>query len=228
MKKRILLILGICLVIFSQAFAQNRTITGTVTAKEDGLPIPGVTVKVKGTPTGTQTDQNGKYSLTVPQNVTLVFSFLGFISTEQAIPASGVLNVALSTETRGLSEVVVTSQGIRREKRTLGYSAPTVKNSELTQGENPSVLTSLTGKVAGVNITSASNTPGGSTRVVLRGGSSITGSNQALMVVDGIPIDNSSIVAGASSLTAVDFGNRGNDIDPNDVESITVLEGPAA
>src|ERR1700744_2651429 len=228
MKKRLLLIIGLCLVVFCQAFAQNRTVTGTVTDNQDKTPIPGVTVRIKGTQTGVQTDVNGKYTLTAPQNATLIFSFVGYISEEQPVPASGPLNVALSTETKALSEVVVTSQGIKREKRTLGYSAPTVSNAELTQGENPSVLTSLTGRIAGVNITSASNTPGGSTRVVLRGGSSITGSNQALMVVDGIPIDNSSIVAGASSLTAVDFGNRGNDIDPNDIESITVLKGPAA
>jgi TonB-linked SusC/RagA family outer membrane protein len=228
MKKRILLAIGLCLVVLCQVFAQNRTVTGMVTDKQDGGPMPGVTVKVKGTQTGTITDGAGKYALTVPQNATLVFSFLGYISAELPVPASGVLNAGLFADTRALSEVVVTSQGIRREKRTLGYSAPTVNNAELTQGENPSVLTSLTGRVAGVNITSASNTPGSSTRIVLRGGSSITGDNQALMVVDGVPIDNSSIVAGASSLTAVDFGNRGNDIDPNDVESITVLKGPAA
>ncbi|MDB5144901.1 MAG: SusC/RagA family TonB-linked outer membrane protein [Mucilaginibacter sp.] len=228
MKKYILKCLLLLLLCVAQAYAQDRKVTGTVTAKEDGLPIPGVTVKVKGTQIGTQTDKTGQYSITVTQNAILVFTSLGFISTEQSIPASGVLNVALSNEIRGLSEVVVTSQGIRREKRTLGYSAPTVSSSELTQGENPSVLTSLTGRVAGVNITSASNTPGSSTRIVLRGGSSITGNNQALMVVDGVPIDNSSIISGANSLTAVDFGNRGNDIDPNDIESITVLKGPAA
>ncbi len=228
MKRKILLIIGLCLVVFCQLFAQNHTVTGTVTDKQDGTSMPGVTVKVKGTQTGTTTDAAGKYALTVPQNATLVFTFVGYISAEQPVPASGELNVALSADTRSLSEVVVTSQGIRREKRTLGYSAPTVNNAELTQGENPSVLTSLTGRVAGVNITSASNTPGSSTRIVLRGGSSITGNNQALMVVDGVPIDNSSIISGASSLTAVDFGNRGNDIDPNDIESITVLKGPAA
>lgn len=228
MKKNILKCLLLLLLCVAQAYAQDRKVTGTVTAKDDGLPVPGVTVKVKGTQTGTQTDKTGQYSLTAPQNAILVFSSLGFTSTEESIPASGVLNVALSNEVRGLSEVVVTSQGIKREKMTLGYSAPTVNNSELTQGENPSVLTSLTGRVAGVNITSSSNTPGGSTRIVLRGGSSITGNNQALIVVDGIPIDNSSITGGANSLTAVDFGNRGNDIDPNDVESITVLKGPAA
>lgn len=221
-----LLLLLLCAA--AQAYAQDRKVTGTVTAKDDGLPIPGVTVKVKGTTTGTQTDTKGRYVITVPQNAILVFTYLGFTSTEESIPASGVLNVVLISEARGLSEVVVTSQGIRREKRTLGYSAPTVNNNELTQGANPSALTSLTGRVAGVNITSTSNTPGSSTRIVLRGGSSITGNNQALMVVDGIPIDNSSIISGANSLTAVDFGNRGNDIDPNDIESITVLKGPAA
>lgn len=228
MKKNILTCLLLLLLCVAQAYAQDRKVTGTVTSKEDGLPIPGATVKIKGTQTGTQTDKTGQYTLMVPQNSIIVFTFLGFTSTEESIPASGVLNVVLSNEIRGLSEVVVTSQGIRREKRTLGYSAPTVNNNELTQGQNPSALTSLTGRVAGVNITSASNTPGSSTRIVLRGGSSITGNNQALMVIDGIPIDNSSIVSGASSLTAVDFGNRGNDIDPNDIESVTVLKGPAA
>lgn len=228
MKRKILLSISLCLAVFFQAFAQTRTVTGTVTDNQDKSPIPGVTVRVKGTQTGVQTDIAGKYTLTAPENATLIFSFMGYIPAEQAVPASGPLNVALSTETRALSEVVVTSQGIKREKRTLGYSAPTVSNKELTEGGNPSVLTSLTGKVAGINITSASNTPGSSTRIVLRGGSSITGNNQALIVVDEVPIDNSSVIGGASSLTAVDFGNRGNDIDPNDVESVTVLEGPAA
>ena len=228
MKKHLLLIFMLIIAVIGAATAQTATITGKVTGLDDGQPLPGVSVKIKGSSTGTQTDKTGQYSLTVPQNAILVFTYLGFTSTERSVPASGVLNVTLSNEIRGLSEVVVTSQGIRREKRTLGYSAPTVSNNELTQGENPSVLTSLTGRVAGVNITSASNTPGSSTRIVLRGGSSITGNNQALMVIDGIPIDNSSIISGANSLTAVDFGNRGNDVDPNDIESITVLKGPAA
>jgi len=212
----------------TQVFAQDRTVSGTVTGKDDGQPIPGVTVKVKGSNIGTQTNSAGKFTLSVPPDAILVFSFISYATTEQRVPVSGVVNVGLSTEARGLSEVVVTSEGINREKRTLGYSAPTVSNAELTEGGNPSALTSLTGRIAGANITSTSNTPGGSTRIVLRGGSSITGDNQALLVVDGVPIDNSSIIGGASSLTAVDFGNRGNDIDPNDIASITVLKGPAA
>jgi TonB-linked SusC/RagA family outer membrane protein len=229
MNKRILLTIGLFLVIFCQAFAQNHTVTGTVTSKDDGLPLPGVGVKIKGTTIGTTTNSAGKYSISVPNGGTLEFSFIGYLPIQVTVQGNdNVLNESLVTASTSLSEVVVTSQGIKREKRTLGYSAPTVSNKELTVGGSPSALTSLTGLVAGVNITSTSNTPGSSTRIVLRGGSSITGNNQALLVVDGVPIDNSSIIGGASSLTAVDFGNRGNDIDPNDIASITVLKGPAA
>ena len=227
MNKKILLIIGLCLVVFCQAFAQNRTVTGTVTGKDDGLPIPGVTVTIKGTQVGTQTNSAGKYSISAPNGTVLQFSFIGYLTVQ--LPVQGdVLNATLTATSNELNEVVVTANDIKREKRTLGYSAPTVSNKELTEGGSPSALTSLTGLVAGVNITSTSNTPGSSTRIVLRGGSSITGNNQALLVVDGVPIDNSSIIGGASSLTAVDFGNRGNDIDPNDIQSITVLKGPAA
>ena len=229
MKKLLLVSLCFLVLCITQVFAQNRTVTGTVTAKEDGLPIPGVTVSIKGTNVGgVPTDANGKYSINVPEGATLHFSFIAFIPQDIVVGGKSVINVTLLQDTKELSEVVVTANNIRREKKSLGYSAPTVTNKELTEGESPSVLTSLTGKVAGVNITSTSNTPGSSTRIVLRGGSSITGNNQALMVVDGIPIDNSSTIAGSSSLSAVDFGNRGNDIDPNDVESVTVLKGPAA
>ncbi|EHQ27637.1 SusC/RagA family TonB-linked outer membrane protein [Mucilaginibacter paludis] len=236
MKK--LLLVSLCFLLYSmQIFAQNRTVTGTVTAKEDGGPIPGVAVRLKGTTVGTVTGSDGKYSISVPQSgkKILVFTFIGYAPLEK--PVNGdIINAVLTISSSELAEVVVTANNIKREKRTLGYSAPTVSNRELTEGGNPSVLSSLTGRVAGVNITSTSNTPGSSTRIVLRGGSSITGNNQALMVVDGIPIDNSSIISSSSSsssgvpssLAAVDFGNRGNDINPDDVESVTVLKGPAA
>ena len=219
--------IGLCLVVFCQAFAQNHTVSGTVTAKDDASPIPGVTVKLKGTQIGTQTNSAGKYTINAPDGAVLEFSFIGYLPV-QLVVKGNLLNTSLSTASNELSEVVVTANDIKREKRTLGYSAPTVSNKELTAGGNPSALTSLTGLIAGVNITSASNAPGASTRIVLRGGSSITGNNQALLVVDGVPIDNSTVIGGASTLTAVDFGNRGNDIDPNDIQSITVLKGPAA
>src|ERR1700761_735023 len=114
MKKNILTCLLLLLLCVAQAYAQDLKVTGIVTSKEDGLPIPGATIKVKGTTTGTQTDIKGQYSITVPQNAILVFTFLGYTSTEQSAPSSGVLNVVLSGEIKGLNEVVVTSQGIRR------------------------------------------------------------------------------------------------------------------
>ncbi|WP_448701979.1 SusC/RagA family TonB-linked outer membrane protein [Mucilaginibacter sp. AW1-3] len=228
MKKLVLVSLCFLWLGMAQVYAQARTITGTVIAKEDGSPIPGVNVVIKGTTTGVITNAEGKYTISAPLGSTLVFSYISYDSQQIVVGQKSTIDVVLILNSRQLTEVVVTSNDIKREKRTLGYSAPTVKNQELTEGGNPSVLSSLTGRVAGVNITSTSNTPGGSTRVVLRGGSSITGNNQALIVVDGIPIDNSSTIAGPNTLAAVDFGNRGNDIDPNDVESTTILKGPTA
>ncbi len=209
--------------------AQQRTISGTVTGREDGLPIPGATVKIRGAQGGTMTDMEGKFSLAVPAGATgLDISSLGYTSQTVSLGAENVIKVTLSSDATTLGEVVVTAQSIRREKRTLGYSAPTITSQELTQGQNSSAINSLTGRVPGVNITTTSNTPGSSSRVVLRGGSSISGNNQALIVIDGIPIDNSSVIGGASSLESVDFGNRGNDINPDDIASVTVLKGPAA
>ncbi|PTT02902.1 SusC/RagA family TonB-linked outer membrane protein [Pedobacter sp. HMWF019] len=226
--KKLILSLFLFLFIAVAAMAQDRTITGTVKGKDDGLPLPGVSVRIKGTQGGTLTGTNGEYSVKVPAgSTTIEFSSIGYLPQNVTIGAGSVINVALITDSKTLGEVVVTANAITREKRTLGYSAPVVKNDELTQGGSPSVLNALAGKVAGVNITSTSGTPGSSSRVVLRGGSSIAGSNQALIVIDGVPIDNSSIIGG-DALSSTDFGNRGNDISPDDIESVTVLKGPAA
>jgi len=228
MKKRILS-LFLTLSITCAAVAQVRTITGTVTDAQDGLPIPGVTVRVKGVQAGTQTGGDGRYSVNVPAAGTgLDFSSIGYITQSVPLGSATVINIRLVSSARSLGEVVVTANAIRRERRSLGYSAPTVNTEELSQGQQPSVISALTGRVAGVNITNTSNTPGASSRVVLRGGSSISGNNQALIVVDGVPIDNSSVIGGPSSLASVDFGNRGNDINPDDIASVTVLKGPAA
>jgi TonB-linked SusC/RagA family outer membrane protein len=227
--KKLLLSLFVFLSIASGAVAQVRTITGTVTDAQDGLPIPGVTVRVRGVQAGTQTGNDGRYSVSVPAGGTgLDFSSIGYVTQSVTLGSANVINIRLVSSARSLGEVVVTANAIRRERRSLGYSAPTVNNEELNQGQQPSVISSLTGRVAGVNITTTSNTPGASSRVVLRGGSSISGNNQALIVIDGVPIDNSSVIGGPSSLASVDFGNRGNDINPDDVASVTVLKGPAA
>lgn len=167
--------------------------------------------------------------MNVPAGKVVVFRSIGF--GEKTIIVNNnasVFNVSLEDNNNALEEVVVTANAIKREKRSLGYSAPVLKSDELTEGRNSSAIGALAGKVAGVNITSTSNSPGSSSRVVLRGGSSISGNNQALIVVDGTPIDNSSVIGGASSLSSVDFGNRGNDINPDDIATVTVLKGPAA
>jgi TonB-dependent SusC/RagA subfamily outer membrane receptor len=228
MKQTLLSFLVGGMILTSVAFAQEKKISGRVTSA-DGKAIPGVTVVVQGTNQATQTDTDGNYSLNVPAGKVVVFRSVGFDDKTIIVNNnSTVFNVSLVNHDNALEEVVVTANAIKREKRTLGYSAPTLNNEELRSGQNSSAINALAGKVAGVNITSTSNSPGSSSRVVLRGGSSISGNNQALIVVDGVPIDNSSVIGGASSLSSVDFGNRGNDINPDDIASMTILKGPAA
>ncbi|RAJ03924.1 TonB-linked SusC/RagA family outer membrane protein [Chitinophaga skermanii] len=227
MRKRLIVLFLFLVALAGQAMAQSRAVKGKVTAAEDGSPIIGATVIVKGTNIGTVTNVEGVYTINVPEgNDVLVVKFVGMKDQDVKINGATV-DVTLHQDVRTLNETVVTANAIKREKRSLGYSAPTVKSDELTKGQNASALNGLAGKVAGVNITSTANAPGSSSRIVLRGGSSITGNNQALIVVDGVPIDNSS-VTGGSVLSNTDFGNRGNDINPDDIESMTILKGPAA
>jgi TonB-linked SusC/RagA family outer membrane protein len=215
-------------------------ISGRVTSANDQQPLQGVSVTVKGTNTGTATDADGTFRFNnVESNATLIFSFVGYQTMEVPVRNRTVIEIALQVEAGTLIETVVTANAIRRDKRSLGYSAPVVRSEELLAGRNSSPLNALQGKVAGVNITSTASAPNSSSRIVLRGGSSITGNNQALMVIDGIPIDNSDFLGGSdvrSTQTSglvdprstVNFGNRGNDINPEDIETITVLKGPTA
>ena len=223
--KKLLQSLFILLLAASAASAQERTISGTVVSKGDNLPIPGVTVKVPNTKIGAVTNANGAYSINVPTTATtLSFQFLGFISQTLPIGATSTLNVALAADSKQLSEVVVTALGISKSARTLGYSQTTVKSADINASAPVSLFGGLQGKVAGVNISNTSGAPGGSTKVILRGYSSITGSNQPLYVVDGVPLDNST----TGSDNSYDFGNNANDIDPNNIESISLLNGSAS
>ncbi|MGV3640382.1 MAG: carboxypeptidase-like regulatory domain-containing protein, partial [Adhaeribacter sp.] len=235
MKRILLLSLFLLSVLLPEAYAQNRTITGKVTDASNNQSLPGVTVLVKGTQVGTATDFDGNYTINVPaQATTLVFSFIGYQTTERVIGNATTLNVGLPLDAKQLNEVVVTALGREQEKKTLGYATQSVQAEALTQGRDRSVLNSLQGKVAGVNIQNQGGGPGSSTRVVIRGNKSFQGSNQALFVVDGIPIDNSSFGALGATGTAdnlnngVDVGNRANDINPDDIESVNILKGPAA
>lgn len=225
--KRIYLLILVLLISSNLLKAQTRVITGTVTGSEDSKPVIGCTVQLKGTSTGINTDVNGKYSLTVPQNAaTLVFSFIGMKSKEIEIGSRNVIDVILESELVGLAEVVVTALGIKRSEKSIGYSASTVGVDEINTAKAPSLITGLQGKVAGLSISSGGGT-GSSQKVFIRGVSSFTGSNQPLYVINGIPMSNS-FAGNSLTSNSVDFGNQANDINPDDVESVTVLKGASA
>lgn len=223
------------MLVAGSAIAQDRTITGTVTDKEDGKPLPGVSVRVTGTQTGTQTGSDGKFAVKVNAGATTIeFSSIGYVSQTLAIPANNVINVSLSTDAKLLGEVVVTALGVGREKKTLGYSSTQVGTEEINRASPTNLVSGLQGKVAGVDISTTSGQPGGSSKVVLRGFSSIAGNNQPLYVIDGVPVNNTR-PGGASPVGSIgdlkenyDFGNAANDINPSDIESISILKGAAA
>ena len=228
--KKLSLVLVLALFSISMVLAQ-RTVTGTV-VDEGGMPLIGVSILAKSTTTGTVSDIDGTYSLQVPEGVThLVFSYTGFESREVELGATNVVDVSLS-EGITLSDVVVTGLGIDRNSRGVVYANQTVDADELLSSPNKNTLEALRGKAAGVRLTTGSGSVGASTRIVLRGEGSLTGNNNALIVVDGIPIDNESTSAGdgisGSESGYADHGNRFNDINPDDIESVTILKGPSA
>ena len=225
--KRILLLVTLLVTVGLRAFAQTHTITGKI-LDESGQGYPGAGITVKGTQVGTVSDVNGDFSLDVPDGKnTLIIQAVGYGL--QTITENGqAVVVKLQPTARSLDGAVVTALGIKREKRELGYSTTTINSEELTAGENSSALSSLAGKVAGANITSSTGGPGGSTRIVLRGEKSILKDNNALIVIDGVIINNYDRTSDASGLAQVDFGNAANDIDPDEIESETVLQGPEA
>ncbi|MGZ2368565.1 SusC/RagA family TonB-linked outer membrane protein [Ancylomarina sp. YFZ004] len=215
------------LLIINVVNAQTKQITGTVTSADDGLGMPGVSVVIKGTTVGSSTDIDGKYIIEAQASDILVFRFVGMVAQEKTVGSQSVINVVMETESIGMDEVIVTAIGVSRSQKSLGYAATSVNSEELTKAAPMSALGGIQGKVAGVQISSASGSPGASTKVILRGYSSITGSNQPLYVVDGTPVDNRRTgEIGANRST--DFGNNANDINPDNIESVTILKGASA
>lgn len=226
MKNFLLLVTAFTLSL-SFAWAQT-TVSGRVTDGDSGEPLEGATVQVKGTTVGIFTDSQGKYSLRVPESgETLVFSFIGKAPLEVAINGRTTIDITMSGDELYLQEVVVTALGISRDKKALGYSVQDVKGGELTKARDGNVVNTLSGKIAGVQITSSSGNVGSSARVVIRGNASISGNNQPLFVVNGIPIDNGTY-HGDDGYGSVDYGNAAMDINPEDIESVSVLKGPNA
>ncbi len=224
MGKRIHLFLLALAIGVIQGAAQVTTVRGIVTTEEDGEPVIGASVIVKGTSLGTVTDVNGRFELSgLPPSATrLLISYISLMVKEVAIAPQ--VSVTLKSDTHLLDEVVVTALGISREKKALGYTAQEVKQNALVQGKDNNLLNSLSGKIAGVRIT---NTQGdvGSSRIVIRGETSIAGENQPLFIVDGIPVDNSQLNARSSGR---DFKNAIADLNPEDIKTLTVLKGPNA
>ena len=233
-----LLLLGVLLAPPGWAQPAARTVSGLVTSGTDSTPLPGVTVLVKNTITGSTTGADGRYAVPAAPGAVLVFSFIGYASQERTVGADGAVDVALKESNTGLDEVVVTGYGIAQAKRELVTAVQEVKGKDLIDSRQTNVVNALQGKIAGVNITSSGGAPGEGASIIIRGGTSLDGDNQPLFVIDGMIMDNSSFQestapGGGSSFNgllgrSVASANRAGDLNPEDIASMTILKGPAA
>jgi TonB-linked SusC/RagA family outer membrane protein len=227
LRKRLLLIaLLTCWLL--QAQAQQVQVSGIVKSADEDQPLPGVSIVIKGTALGSVSDANGNYTIQAQKGATLVFSFLGMKSEEVVVSDQTILNVTLQSDITNLGEVVVTALGIKREKKALGYSVTEVAGTQLSTAIEVNAINSLSGKVAGVDIQTTTAGPTGSTRVVIRGNSRLDSKNQPLYVIDGVPMDNSDMGSDAGMWGGYDLGSGISSLNPNDIESVSVLKGASA
>ncbi|MFZ1717596.1 MAG: carboxypeptidase-like regulatory domain-containing protein [Saprospiraceae bacterium] len=229
-----------CILICSLAFLHAQTITGTIKSGSDGGTLPGVSILVKGTNIGTVSDMDGNFSLQAAPQSTLIFSYIGYLTQEIAIGSQTVLDVTMSESAESLDEIVVTALGIRKEAKKLGYATSTVSKELVTENRSSNFINTLQGKIAGVNISALGTGPAGTSKIRIRGQSSISGQNNPLIVVNGIPIDNSNFgtnPGNASSDNSIGVRGGGNtsdggdglsSINPDDIESMTILKGATA
>lgn len=228
MKRKLLFSLLFSFCVIASVFAQ-RTVSGNITSAEDGSGVPGVNVVLKGTTTGTTSDLDGNYRLTVPEEGgVLIFSFIGLVSQESEIGSRSVIDVAMTSDVQELETVVVTALGIEREARSLGYAVSGVKSEELVKARETNILNALQGKVTGVRVGRSSGNLGSSSKITIRGVSSLAGRNNPLWVVDGVPISNAQDASTSRIAGNRDFGNNAGLLNPDDIESINVLKGGAA
>lgn len=225
--KKLLLLFLISTFMVSFSWAQQREVSGTITSSDEGMPLPGVSILIVGTTTGTVTDADGNYKLSVPSGATLRFSYIGYVNQEMAVGNRSVIDIVMEPDATQLQEVVVTSLGIERETKALGYSITEVSGDQFTDARTNNLANQLEGRVAGVNVSSVSGGPASSTRVIIRGNKSLQGNNQPLYVVDGIPMDNSNF-GQAGMWGGRDEGDGMSSINPDDIESIQVLKGANA
>ena len=226
MKTKFLRFLSSFLLVFAFGFSmQAQSISGTV-SDENGVPLPGATVLVEGTSNGVSTDFDGNYSINASSGDTLVFSFVGYTSQSVVVGSSSTINVSLQPD-NALEEVVVTALGVKRNVKAVGYSITQVDGGEISDNKTTNAINALQGKVAGVMVTGSAMGAKGSSRVVIRGTSSLTGNNQPLYVVDGITINNSNL-GSAGVWGGADYGDGISSINPDEIESVSVLKGGAA
>lgn len=213
--KKISLIIAVLCMMVQLGFAQTLTVTGVVTSKDDGQPVIGASILVKGTTTGTITDFDGNYSITADKGQTLVISYVG-MKTQEIVVKNAMQNIVLVTDAEVLEEVVVTAMGVTQEKKTLNFAVQSVDNDAITSGKSSNFVSALQGQISGVSVTNAGGSPNAGSQIIIRGISSVNSSqsNEPLFILDGMPLSG-----GASSM---------NDINPNDIENITVLKGAAA
>ena len=236
-KRAVTLLVGLLLVAAPRAFAQQKTITGRVTS-EQNAPLSGVSIVIKGTSKSTASRSDGRYSIAAEAGQVLQFRFIGTAPVERTVGAEDVIDVQLRRVALNLDAVVVTALGQTTTERALGYAQQTIRGPEIAETQRENFVNALEGRVAGVDVTSTSGVPGASSSIIIRGVTSISGSNQPLIIVDGLPMDNRTLNTGvlasdANSNTAfsnrgLDFTNRAADLNPDDIETLTVLKGPEA
>lgn len=218
------------------SIAQTRTITGKVIFKDTKTPLPGTKIVVKGRKIGAIANKDGEYSIAVPDGSTLVFSLIGHLTQEVRVGEKTIVDVAMELDEIRLEDVVVTALGIEQKKRAVNYAVQDIKAGEIVESQQVNMVNAMQGRIAGVQITNSGGAPGGSSSIIIRGGNSVDSDNQPLFIIDGVPMDNSTTTetgAGTSSLNGqlsrnVANPNRAIDINPEDIETISVLKGPSA
>ncbi|TDE03769.1 SusC/RagA family TonB-linked outer membrane protein [Flavobacterium hiemivividum] len=230
MTKKVIRLLFVLCMVCTYGMNAQTTVKGVVVDSATKVALPGVSIVIKGTSNGTTTDFDGNYSINVPNNETaLEFSYIGFVSQVAQVNGRGTINISLIEDISKLDEVVVTALGIKRDRKSLGYSVQELKGQSLTEARETNVANALSGKISGLQVIKGSNGPASSSKIVLRGNSSLTGDNQPLIVVDGVPMDN---FTGADNNDffnpSQDLGNGLGDLNPDDIETMTVLKGASA
>ena len=228
MRRSFVMLVLFCIGICTNVLWAQKTVSGVVMEKEVNMPLIGCNVVEKGTTNGTVTDLDGKYTLTVGDNATIEFSYIGMMSVEEVVGDRTVINVDMISDSEKIEEVVVTAMGIQRKAKSLTYATQQVSNQELTRAKDANMINALQGKTAGLVITPNSTGAGGSSKIILRGNKSVYGNNQPLIVIDGMPMNNPKTTQQVGEYEGRDGGDALSNLNPDDIASMNVLKGASA